>query len=165
MENMKNTINLLGLAAIVFAFAFQAAADPVEIPYEGWSNEFSLDTANTAPGSDLTFYNNSPIRFDAAWAEGAWREIKVEVTPKSTGIPYLVFISDVEEAGSYIWDYASIIDPDNLPWYTDYTFSYTIFSGDTIIETYEAPFNIRIMPEPCFALMALAALAFVCGRK
>lgn len=165
MENMKNTINLLGLAAIVFALAFQAAADPVEIPYEGWSNEFSLDTANTAPGSHLNFYNKTPIRFDAQWAEGIDRQIKVEVTPKTTGVPYLVFTSEIEENGNYAWDYASIIDPENLPWYTDYTFKYTIFSGDTVIETYEAPLTIRIMPEPGLAVLALCALAVVCRRK
>lgn len=162
---MNKTIYLLGLAAIVLAFASWASADPVEIPYDGWSNEFSIDTQNTVDGGSLILYNTDAIRYDAKWAEGTDRYIEIYATPKTTGVPYLVFTSELEEEGNYIFDYAEIDDPEHLPWYTDYTFSYVIYSGDTIIETYEAPFNIRIMPEPCFALMALAALAFVCGRK
>lgn len=162
---MNKTIYLCGLTAMVLAFASWAVADPVEIPYDGWSNEFSIDTQNTVDGGSLILYNTDAIRYDAKWAEGTDRYIEIYATPKTTGVPYLVFTSELEEEGNYVFDYAEIDDPEYLPWYTDYTFSYVIYSGDEVIDTYEAPANVKIMPEPCFALIAVLALGLVWRRR
>lgn len=156
---MTKTNILFGLAAAALALTMAGTSLAVS---SGESAVFALDTQNTAAGAELTLLPNSAISYSTDWAEGSNRQITITATPESTGNPYTVYTSTVEEgAGSCVWNYSSISD---LPSNSDYDLSYAITSGQTVLDTQSAQSTIKILPEPCIALLAMAAALFF-GRK
>ena len=131
----------------------------------GWSGNFSLDTAGTAPNVTLTLRETDGIAYDARWAEGEDRVIKVsavsqEVTPES----YDLCESEVEGYGTFTWAYKSM----DVPSGTDYTLCYEI-TNEAGTETYaldSAQPAIRILPEPlAFSAFLALAVLFAARKK
>ena len=136
-----------------------------------WSSEFSFDSLNIASGQTLLLLPTDNITYSTQWAFGYDRKITLTATPNGNSTSgfstsdlassYEFFTSGVEKSGTYAWDYTKI-DPQVLPRDVLYTFTYSIYDGETTFATEDAIVNIAILPEPGliigFALMALVAI-------
>ena len=142
-------------AAALFCAAVSLNA--VEVP-EGavWSSEFSLDNYNVAPGKTLELQPTDALTYSTQWADGENRQVTLLATAQD---PYTIMTSDVEAEGSDVWNYTSV-DPSVLPRNATYTLSYTIFSGETVLDTKEADSKITITPEPALFFFAILAVLF-----
>lgn len=148
----------------IFKFIISAAAlfcaavslNAVEVPAGAvWSSNFDLDNYNIAPGKTLELAPTDALNYSAKWAEGENRQISLVATGQD---PYDIMTSGTEAEGSYVWNYESV-DPSVLPRDTTYTLSYTIFSGETVLDTVEAETKIKLLPEP--AMLFLIPLLFL----
>lgn len=125
-----------------------------------WSGNFSLDTVGTAPGTTLTLLTTDDIVYDARWAEGEDRVIKVSaVSNESPGQEYPLYESETDEHGTFRWNYLS----EDVPSTVTYTLYYEI-TGSGVITMGSANPTIRILPEPAF-ICALFALASLCALR
>ena len=140
-----------------------------ELPEEAaWSPTFDLDTINTSSGGTIQLLTTDSIAYSAKWAVGYDRQITLTIAPK-TGVSSLgqgieILTGDVEEEGSYAWDY-SVIDPSILPRSGQYSLSYTIFDDDTVFADYTAQATITLVPEPAAAICLLFMAALFIKRK
>jgi len=120
-----------------------------------FSGDFNLDTVSTALNATLTLLTTDDIVYDTAWAEGEDKVIRVSAISSET-IPqmYTVFESQVDENGTFRWDYLS----EEVPSTVAYTLCYEI-KNEAGTETYatgSANPVIRILPEPAAGFMMLA---------
>ncbi len=144
---------IIGAAAL---FCVAVSLNAVEVPAGAvWSSDFDLDNYNIAPGKTLELAPTDALNYSAKWAEGENRQISLVATGQD---PYDIMTSGTEAEGSYVWNYESV-DPSVLPRDTTYTLSYTIFSGETVLDTVEAETKIKLLPEP--AMLFLIPLLFL----
>ena len=144
---------IIGAAAL---FCVAVSLNAVEVPAGAvWSSDFDLDNYNIAPGKTLELAPTDALNYSAKWAEGENRQISLVATGQD---PYDIMTSGTEAEGSYVWNYESV-DPTVLPRDTTYTLSYTIFSGETVLDTVEAESKIKLLPEP--AMLFLIPLLFL----
>lgn len=151
---MKLTTFIIGIV-VLFCAAMSLRA--VEVPAGAvWSSEFSLDNYNVAPGKTLELQPTDALTYSTQWADGENRQVTLLATAQD---PYTIMTSDVEAEGSDVWNYTSV-DPSVLPRNATYTLSYTIFSGETVLDTKEADSKITITPEPALFFFAILAVLF-----
>lgn len=141
--------------------------------YPVWSDGYSVDTLNIAPGKSIEIKPNTSISYSAKWASsgnGFNRKITLYTVDQgessvlsffaansNAGETYEIMTSEVEGEGAYQWDYSEV-DPAVLPRGDSYTLNYTIFDDDnpsTVFEAYTGVSTFTITPEPSFALLGL----------
>ena len=129
-----------------------------------FSGNFSLDTVGTAPNTTLTLLTTDDIVYDARWAEGSDRVIKVTaVSQEASPESYDLFESESEEHGTFRWDYLT----EEVPSTVNYTLYYEIANeaGTETYATVSAQPTIHILPEPLAPFVIFALAAFLSARK